>query len=304
MKYILTLLTLATLGFTSAYAEKIGQYACPENTLLTQNLSTGGYNGRYHAYTKGTVTEAHLLQGHLNRLGFSAGIEDGKLGKNSDAAIKRMQRSFGLTQIDGKVGPNTRAKINNSCSKYTSGDDVSGMSLNFDNQEEGFISEEFVNELKKQIADIESDTSNPVDLDGLLEFAEGLFEEAGESKNDEDSFRDLFKSLADFMMIGSIIDIAQTDIDTFDKEYEKSVEKINDYIKKEENSRNTDGLTKNELKKAQKHTIELLSLTKDFRYGDISAGDFIEKTNEVQNEVLESIGTESSKHVRERRMPQ
>lgn len=88
---------------------------CPSDILLTQNLSTGAYNGKYHPYTGGIVDEAHILQGHLNRLGFNSGVEDGKLGPKSDAAIKRMQASFGLQKIDGKVGPNTREKLNNSC---------------------------------------------------------------------------------------------------------------------------------------------------------------------------------------------
>ncbi len=88
---------------------------CPTSQQLTQNLRTGAYNGRYHAYTGGTVTQAHILQAHLNRLGFSSGVADGKLGPISDGAIKRMQTYLGLEKIDGIVGPNTRAKINYSC---------------------------------------------------------------------------------------------------------------------------------------------------------------------------------------------
>jgi hypothetical protein len=50
----------------------------------------------------------------LNRLGFSSGKEDGKLGPISTGAIMRMQTSLG-TKPDGVVGPLTRAVLNNSC---------------------------------------------------------------------------------------------------------------------------------------------------------------------------------------------
>jgi peptidoglycan hydrolase-like protein with peptidoglycan-binding domain len=50
----------------------------------------------------------------MNRLGFNAGDVDGILGKNSDAAIKRMQKYLGTYQ-DGLVGPITRSLLNNSC---------------------------------------------------------------------------------------------------------------------------------------------------------------------------------------------
>ena len=89
---------------------------CPQSERLTQNLRAGAYNGRYHSYTKGIVRQAHLLQRHLNRLGFSSGKEDGKLGPISTASIKRMQ-TFLKTKADGIVGPKTRAALNNSCKK-------------------------------------------------------------------------------------------------------------------------------------------------------------------------------------------
>lgn len=88
--------------------------ACPVDQLLTQNLKAGARNGKYSTYTKAIVTEAKILQGHMNRLGFNAGPVDGILGKLTDAAIKRMQKYLGTFQ-DGLVGPLTRALINNSC---------------------------------------------------------------------------------------------------------------------------------------------------------------------------------------------
>lgn len=87
---------------------------CSAEQQLTQNLKSGAYNERYHSYTNDTVTEAHILQAQLNRLGFESGAEDGMLGPISDGAIKQMQEFLG-TKIDGYVGPLTRALLNNSC---------------------------------------------------------------------------------------------------------------------------------------------------------------------------------------------
>jgi surface protein len=90
---------------------------CPLNQVLTQNLRAGARNGKYDTYTKSVVTEAKILQAHLNRLGFASGKEDGILGMVSNGAIKRLQLSLG-TKADGYVGPVTRALLNNSCGKY------------------------------------------------------------------------------------------------------------------------------------------------------------------------------------------
>ena len=87
---------------------------CPASQTLTQNLRTGARNGTYHPYTRGVVTQANILQGHLNRLGFNSGISDGIIGTNTDGAIKRMQAYLGV-KADGIVGPQTRAALNQSC---------------------------------------------------------------------------------------------------------------------------------------------------------------------------------------------
>lgn len=87
---------------------------CEASMLLTQNLKAGARDGRYHSYTKDVVTEVKILQAHMNRLGFNAGIVDGILGPITEGAIKRMQTSLG-TFADGYVGPITRNLINNSC---------------------------------------------------------------------------------------------------------------------------------------------------------------------------------------------
>lgn len=90
------------------------QKSCPADQILTQNLKAGARNGKYNSYTKAVVKEVKILQAHMNRLGFNSGSVDGILGKLTDGAIKRMQKSLGTAQ-DGLVGPKTRALINNSC---------------------------------------------------------------------------------------------------------------------------------------------------------------------------------------------
>ncbi len=108
------------VGSTAAAIARNTQAAkqCPVSELLSQNLKTGAHNGRYNSYTGGIVTQAHILQGHLNRLGFNSGVADGILGPISDAAIKRMQVSLGA-KPDGYVGPITRGLLNNSCTTKT-----------------------------------------------------------------------------------------------------------------------------------------------------------------------------------------
>ena len=113
----LFILTLVVIGFPTTQTEAStfkNNSECPRSEQLSQNLQSGAYNNRYHKYTKEIVNEAHLLQRHLNRLGFSSGKEDGKLGPISTGAIMRMQKFLG-TKPDGFVGPLTRAALNNSC---------------------------------------------------------------------------------------------------------------------------------------------------------------------------------------------
>jgi DNA-binding beta-propeller fold protein YncE len=87
---------------------------CSANQTLTQNLRAPSRNGVFNSYTQGIVTEANILQGHLNRLGFNSGLEDGIIGRLTDGAIKRMQTFLGSIP-DGYVGPITRGLLNESC---------------------------------------------------------------------------------------------------------------------------------------------------------------------------------------------
>ena len=91
-----------------------GGNVCPESLTLTENLKAGDRNGKYSRWARKKITEVKILQRQMNRLGFNAGKVDGILGKNSDAAIKRMQKYLGTKQ-DGLVGPITRELLNNSC---------------------------------------------------------------------------------------------------------------------------------------------------------------------------------------------
>ncbi|MFT6911268.1 MAG: hypothetical protein ACJAU8_000502 [Candidatus Paceibacteria bacterium] len=87
---------------------------CPIELSVTQNLRAPSRNGVFNSYTQGIVTEANILQGHLNRLGFNSGLEDGIIGRLTDGAIKRMQTFLGSIP-DGYVGPITRGLLNESC---------------------------------------------------------------------------------------------------------------------------------------------------------------------------------------------
>jgi hypothetical protein len=87
---------------------------CASDLILTQDLKAPSRNGRYSPYTKAIVTEAKILQSHLNRLGFQSGAVDGIIGPVTDKAIKRLQVFLG-TIPDGLIGPVTRSLLNNSC---------------------------------------------------------------------------------------------------------------------------------------------------------------------------------------------
>ena len=51
-----------------------------------------------------------LLQSVLNRLGYGAGDVDGIFGQRTENAVKRFQRTVGIT-VDGVVGKNTWASL-------------------------------------------------------------------------------------------------------------------------------------------------------------------------------------------------
>ncbi len=97
---------------TPTNSDSSGQ--CSADLILTQNLRAPSKNGEFNSYTGGIVTEAAILQTHMQRLGFNPGPIDGIIGPLTDGAIKRMQAFLGTIQ-DGLVGPITRGLINHSC---------------------------------------------------------------------------------------------------------------------------------------------------------------------------------------------
>ena len=57
-----------------------------------------------------TGDDVRQVQRKLKDLGFLKGSVDGDFGEATEAAVKAFQRQYGLT-VDGKVGPNTLAKL-------------------------------------------------------------------------------------------------------------------------------------------------------------------------------------------------
>ena len=116
MKKIIISLILIFLFSSNTFAFNKG--LCSKDLIVHQNLRASKIkyikNGKYDWYTRGIVKEAHVLQKHLNRLGFDAGAVDGIIGPKTRKAILRLQKYLGTTP-DGYVGPKTRALLNNSC---------------------------------------------------------------------------------------------------------------------------------------------------------------------------------------------
>lgn len=88
-----------------------------ENTcslVVTQNLTKGAQDGKFHTYTKAVVTEVKILQAWLNKWGYAAGIEDGVFGVKTEMGVKKFQQASQI-RSDGRVGPITRSFINQKC---------------------------------------------------------------------------------------------------------------------------------------------------------------------------------------------
>lgn len=117
---ILSFCLIALIPKEAKAESKLDGQKCSSSQTLTQNLKAPRIgesyirNGKYHWYTKQTVKEVHILQVHLNRLGFNTGKVDGVIGPNTKGAILRLQEYLGTIK-DGYVGPLTRALLNNSC---------------------------------------------------------------------------------------------------------------------------------------------------------------------------------------------
>jgi peptidoglycan hydrolase-like protein with peptidoglycan-binding domain len=58
--------------------------------------------------TKDQIYQAQMM---LNRLGFNSGTPDGVIGPNTNTATLNFQKSYGVTPLDGKLGPITFAAL-------------------------------------------------------------------------------------------------------------------------------------------------------------------------------------------------
>jgi len=92
-------------------------------------MKIGDRNGRYSNYNQGIVNQINLLQFHINRLlldeygNQASGPIDGIFGRLTKTGVERLQNRLNQLlpmmiplDIDGIVGPFTKAAINQSCS--------------------------------------------------------------------------------------------------------------------------------------------------------------------------------------------
>lgn len=113
-------------------AAALGSGTCPVNLLITQNMKVGARDGVTNSYTRAVAKEVAILQAHINRIlvtqyNQAAGPVDGIFGPKTKLGVQRLQTALrdvlganlGPAQIDGVVGPFTKAAINNSCGGMT-----------------------------------------------------------------------------------------------------------------------------------------------------------------------------------------
>jgi hypothetical protein len=114
---------------TSTESNPFGGEACPADLIITDNMKNGDTNGVYSSYNQGVVTQVSILQAHINRLleddyGFqAAGPVDKWFRSKTKRGVERLQTKLNELlegkiiplDIDGIVGPYTKAAINMSC---------------------------------------------------------------------------------------------------------------------------------------------------------------------------------------------
>lgn len=102
---------------------------CPAHLIIHDNMKNGDTNGHYSSYNKGIVTEISILQAHINRLLIeqygpqAAGPVDDYFRSLTHRGVERLQTRLNTLlegqiaplDIDGIVGPFTKAAINRSC---------------------------------------------------------------------------------------------------------------------------------------------------------------------------------------------
>lgn len=106
-----------------------GGEQCPAELIITNNMKNGDTNGFYSSYNNGIVTEVSILQAHINRLLVddygtqAAGPVDKWFRSKTQRGVERLQTKLNQLlegeivslDIDGIVGPFTKAAINMSC---------------------------------------------------------------------------------------------------------------------------------------------------------------------------------------------
>lgn len=60
--------------------------------------------------------EVKTLQNNLNYIGYPCGTADGKFGTNTDSALRKFQKDYGLT-VDGKYGADSKKKLEEAVEK-------------------------------------------------------------------------------------------------------------------------------------------------------------------------------------------
>jgi lysozyme family protein len=95
--------------------------------IISDFMKYGDTNGEYSSYNQGIVTEVSILQSHINRIladeyTQAAGPVDIWFRSKTKLGVERIQAKLNQLlpnmvplDIDGIVGPFTRAAINNSC---------------------------------------------------------------------------------------------------------------------------------------------------------------------------------------------
>ncbi|MCI2229927.1 Ig-like domain-containing protein [Polaribacter sp. MSW13] len=113
---------------TPTEANPFGGELCSSELTITNNMKNGDTNGVYSSYNQGVVTEVSILQAHINRLladeyTQAAGPVDKWFRSKTKLGVERIQTKLNqLLQgkitpldVDGVVGPYTKAAINMSC---------------------------------------------------------------------------------------------------------------------------------------------------------------------------------------------
>jgi len=97
-KYGVVMSKLSDWDYWGEY--KVVDYSDEEGDKPTMRMLKKGTEGN----------DVLALQNRLNEIGYNCGKADGKFGSNTEAAVKKFQKDYGLID-DGIAGPNTLSKL-------------------------------------------------------------------------------------------------------------------------------------------------------------------------------------------------